>query len=147
MDPSILKSLQKIEELVKNKKNIIEQIPVKSNNEPLIIPKASQIAQTYVPQMPIIPQNVGNSLINALNLTNPHIENNMFMNRMPILQTNPMSFNDGILIQNQIIEPNIQIYSENDKILGKTGLISKNCIFLFLFIIFVKRSREKPKSK
>lgn len=118
MDPSILKSLQKIEELVKNKRNIIEQIPNKSNID---------VAQ-IIPQMTLVSQNPAsintlNPLNNVMNLTNFHHDNNLFMNRVNP-QTN-ISFNDGILLPNQL-ESNLNFFNENENkaLNGKNSLLS-----------------------
>ena len=116
MDPSLLKSIQQIEELVKNKKNIIEQIPIKSISvvEPPSLPKSNPITLPYTPQISNLPQNGTNILLNnQLNLGISHLENNLYMNRMN-MQLNPINFNDGLAIPNQLEGSINPIFNEND---------------------------------
>lgn len=90
MNPSILKSLQKIQELVKDKKEIIEQIPLKANTEQISQKGALVLGNSQVPVQ--ISSNTSIPLVNnQLNFTN-YETNNMFISKPP---TNYM---DGIII-------------------------------------------------
>ena len=118
MDPTILKSLQKIEELVKTKKNIIEQIPIKPTPDPtpVILPKPVQVQlpPSYPNPIPNLP------MMKAPHMIPPyHTETPLFMNPMGLAPNNMnmgiMQFNDGIMIPGGQGEPLMPFYTENDK--------------------------------
>lgn len=111
MDPSILKSLQKIQELVKNKKEIIEQIPLKPTPEPTIIkPQGNAGIITPSIQYP-----------NILNLNNgiiiPTFENNPFFAPKSGIQNQPpvLNYPDGIITPNKSEFNHMPIFPENVK--------------------------------
>lgn len=90
MNPSILKSLQKIQELVKDKKEIIEQIPLKTNNEQIPQKVALVPGNSQIPLQ--ISSNSSNPLANnQLNFSN-YETNSLFISKPA---TNYM---DGLII-------------------------------------------------
>jgi hypothetical protein len=137
MDPSILKSLQKIEELVKNKKNIIEQIPIKSSVEPFptVLPKPPQNNQIF--PTPLISTGPTSLLKNPLLMPNYPNEGAFFLNPMNIqppnmnLNLNIGNFNDGLMMPNQP-EAIMPFYTENDNI--NNGKISSLSMMFILFL-------------